>query len=83
MLNEAAGHVEADDSEFASYLRNRARDLLCSDYESGDASWITGRFRNINAEIGSYETYDDSLYCVKAFYAMSILVRDPEKSKEL
>ena len=83
LLNEAAGHVEADDSEFATYLRHRARDLLCSDYEAGDAAWITGRFKNINAEIGSYETYDDTLYGVKAFYAMSILVRDPAKSAAL
>ena len=33
----------ADDAEFAGYLRNRARDLLSNDYESGDAAWVTGR----------------------------------------
>ena len=83
LLHEAADFVEDDDSEFASYLRCRSRDLLCSDYEGGDAAWITGRFKNLNAQIGSYETYDDLLYGVKAFYSMSILVRDPEKSKAL
>ncbi len=65
LLNEAADAVEKDDEEFARYLRNRARDLLTNDYESGDAAWVTGRFKNLNAQIGSYETYDDELYGVK------------------
>ena len=37
LLFRAADAVEADDAEFARYLRNRARDLLSNDYESGDA----------------------------------------------
>ena len=79
LLNEAAGAVERDDEEFARYLRNRARDLLSDDYESGDAAWVTGRFKNLNAEIGSYEVYDDELYGVKTFFALSLLAtRRPE-----
>ncbi len=66
-LFRAADAVEADDPELARYLRNRGRDLLSNDYESGDASWVTGRFRRLNAQIGSYETYDDALFGVKAF----------------
>ena len=54
LLNDAADAVAKDDDEFARYLRNRARDLLSNDYESGDASWVTGRFKNLNAQIGSY-----------------------------
>jgi hypothetical protein len=50
LLNDAADAVEKDDEEFAGYLRNRGRDLLSNDYESGDASWVTGRFKNLNAE---------------------------------
>lgn len=73
LLNEAADEVETDDEEFARFLRNRARDLLSDDYESGDAAWVTGRFKNLNAEIGSYETYDDELYGVKTFFALSLL----------
>ena len=73
LLNEAADAVENDDEEFAKYLRNRARDLLSDDYESGDAAWITGRFKNLNAQIGSYETYDDELYGVKTFFAFNVL----------
>ena len=73
LLNEAADAVEKDDEEFARYLRNRARDLLSNDYESGDASWVTGRFKNLNAQIGSYETYDDELFGVKTFFSFCLL----------
>ena len=73
LLNEAADSVAKDDEEFARYLRNRARDLLSNDYESGDAAWITGHFKNLNAQIGSYEIYDDELYGVKTFFAFSLL----------
>ena len=79
LLNEAAVAVQSVDDEFARYLRNRARDLLSNDYESGDASWVTGRFKNLNAQIGSYENYDDELYGVKTFFGLSLLLmRVPE-----
>jgi hypothetical protein len=73
LLNEAADAVQGDDEEFARFLRNRSRDLLSNDYESGDAAWVTSRFKNLNAQIGAYETYDDELYGVKAFLGLSIL----------
>jgi hypothetical protein len=79
LLNDAASALQGNDDEFARYLRNRARDLLSNDYESGDAAWVTGHFKNLNAQIGSYETYDDELYGVKTFYGLSMLVmRIPE-----
>lgn len=73
LINEAADEVRQDDEEFAGYLRNRARDLLSDDYESGDAAWVTGRFKNLNVQIGSYETYDDELNGVKTFFGLSLL----------
>ena len=76
LLRSAADKVESSDSEFAGYLRNRARDLLTNDYESGDASWVTGRFKHLNAQIGAYETYDDAMFGVKAFHSMGLLVLD-------
>ena len=82
-LNAAADHVAMETPDFAAYLRNRGRDLLSGDYESGDASWVSGDFGNLNIQIGSYETYDDSLLGVKATYAASILARDEEKSRSL
>ena len=82
-LNTAADLLEGEAPDFAAYLRNRGRDLLSSDYESGDASWVTAEFRNLNIQFGSYETYNDSLLGVKAFFSASILARDEEKSRAL
>jgi hypothetical protein len=83
LLNEAADAVESSDWQFARYLRNRARDLLSDDYESGDAAWITGRFRNLNAQIGAYETYDDELLGTRAFYGLSLLATRNSESAAL
>lgn len=83
LLNEAADSLQKDDEEFAKYLRNRARDLLSDDYESGDAAWVTGHFKNLNAQIGSYETYDDELYGVKTFFGFSLLSTRPEETTAL
>ena len=80
LLNEAADAVAKDDEEFARFLRNRARDLLSNDYESGDASWVTGRFKNLNAQIGSYETYDDELFGVKTFFSFCLLQSRPQET---
>ncbi len=82
-LLHAADAVAADDAEFAGYLRNRARDLLTNDYESGDAAWVTGHFGRLNAQIGAYETYDDALFGVKAFPSLSLLLRDEAATAEL
>lgn len=80
LLMAAASTIESADPEFARYLRHRAVDLLRDDYEAGDAAWVTGNFGNINAQIGSYETYDDELYGVKTFFSASILVRNRAKT---
>ena len=83
LLMQAAFKLEPSDSEFARYLRNRARDFLSNDYESGDASWVTGRYKRLNAQIGAYETYDDALYGVKAFHSMSLLLVNQKATDEL
>ena len=82
-LGAAADAIEREDEELARYLRNRARDLLTNDYESGDASWVTGRFKHLNAQIGAYETYDDALFGVKAFPAVSLLLANEQATAEL
>ncbi len=82
-LEKAAAILEEETPDFADYLRLRARDFLSSDYEASDAAWVSGTFGNLNMQIGSYETYDDNLLGVKAFYSASILARDPEKSASL
>jgi hypothetical protein len=83
LLNEAADALQKDDEEFARFLRNRARDLLSDDYESGDAAWVTGHFKNLNAQIGSYETYDDELYGVKTFFGFSLLATRQQETTAL
>ena len=83
LLNEAATALQKDDEEFARFLRNRARDFLSDDYESGDAAWVTGHFKNLNAQIGSYETYDDELFGVKTFFAFSLLATRPQETAAL
>jgi hypothetical protein len=83
LLNEAAETIEEEDAQFAAYLRNRARDLLSDNYESGDASWVTGTFKNLNAQIGAYEVYDDELYGTKSFFGLSLLLRDATQSDAL
>ena len=83
LINQAADAVAGDDLAFARYLRNRARDLLSDDYESGDASWLKGRFKNLNVQIGAYETYDDELAGTRAFYSFSLLATRTKESEEL
>ncbi len=82
-LERAAAVIAKEAPDFAAYLRNRGRDLLSGNYESGDASWVTGRLGKLNLQFGSYETYDDSLLGIKAFYSASLLARDEEKSEAL
>ncbi|HET6348229.1 MAG TPA: NUDIX hydrolase [Candidatus Krumholzibacteria bacterium] len=83
LLTDASREIAPEDADFALYLRNRARDLITNDYESGDATWVTGRFKTLNAQIGSYENYDDELYGAKTYFALSILKIDRERSDAL
>src|SRR5215212_2694146 len=79
----AAIYLEESDPELARYLRNRSRDLLSNDYESGDASWVTGHFQRLNFQLGAYETYDDALFGVKAFHGMSVLLKNEKATAAL
>mgnify|MGYP001827097731 CR=1 FL=1 len=83
LIREAAARLADVDPDLAAYLRLRALDLLSENYEAGDAAWVLGRFGNLNVQLGSYETYDDTLAGIKAFYGMSVLVRDPVRTREL
>ena len=83
LLQEAADAVEGDDEQFARYLRNRSRDLLSDDYESGDAAWLKGKFKHLNAQIGAYESYDDELAGTRAFHSLSLLATRTAESAAL
>ena len=83
LLQAASDDVATDDPDLSAYLSIRARDLVSDDYEGGDAAWVRGRFKHLNAQIGSYEVYGDALYGVKSLFSLSLLARDEEKSREL
>jgi hypothetical protein len=80
LLQDAAAIIEIEDEDFAEFLRQRAVDLIRDDYEAGDAAWVSGSFNNLNAQIGSYEVYDDELFAVKSFFSLSLLMKDQDKS---
>ncbi len=82
-LNDAATAIATEDPQFAGYLRARAQDLITNSYVAGDSAWVTGHFKTFNAQIGAYETYDDELYGVKAFYGLNVLLRDHARSDAL
>jgi len=82
-LERAAGHlrtaataIQDENRDLAAYLRLRARDLLADDNEAGDAAWVRGDLGRLDAVIGAYEVYDDDLYGAKAFFAVSLFLRD-------
>ncbi len=83
LLEKAAKAIATEDADFASYLRARARDLIVNDYAAGDSVWVTGHFKTLNAQIGSYESYDDELYGVKTYFGLNVLVRDHARSEAL
>ncbi len=83
LLYETAALMQSEDAAFADYLRLRAHDLLTDNYEGGDAAWVSGRYQNLNAQVGAYEVYDDELYASKAFYSVSLLLRDAASSDAL
>lgn len=79
----AATAVEPDDPDFAAFLRQRSRDLLTDDNEAGDAAWVRGSFRELDAVVGAYDVYDDDLFGAKAFFGLTIMRREPGASAEL
>jgi hypothetical protein len=83
LLTRAAGAIAAEDPAFAGYLRARANDLIVNDYAAGDSAWVTGKFKNLNAQIGSYETYDDALFGVKTYFSLNVLLCDEARSDAL
>ncbi|HEX5132218.1 MAG TPA: NUDIX hydrolase [Candidatus Krumholzibacteria bacterium] len=83
LLKKASEMIKKQDPAFAGYLSARANDLITNDYAAGDSAWVAGGFKNLNAQIGSYETYDDALFGVKTFFSLSILLRDHARSDAL
>jgi hypothetical protein len=83
LLEKAATAMAATDADFAGYLRARAHDLITNNYALGDSAWVSGHFKRLNAQIGSYETYDDEIYGVKTYFGLNVLLRDQARSDAL
>lgn len=83
LLIQASNVLKDEDPDFSSYLRAKALGLLTNDYEAGDATWVRGAFKNLNAQIGSYESYDDKLYGVKSFFSLSVMAIDKVRTGKL
>ena len=75
-LRRAADAAAIDDPDLAAFLRQRSRDLLTDDNEAGDAAWVRGTFRRLDAVVGAYERYDDDLFGAKTFFGLTIMRRD-------
>ena len=82
-LTNAATAIASERPDLAAFLRQRARDLLTDDNEAGDAAWVRGESARLDAVIGAYESYDDDLYGAKAFFGLSLFLRDESATAAL
>lgn len=76
LLAEAAVAIGGEQRDMGTFLRLRAVDLLSDDNEAGDAAWVRGDVGRVDAVIGAYETYDDDLFGAKAFFGLTLFLRD-------
>ncbi len=81
-LNEAAQAIEAEDKDFAEYLRMRSGGLMMDDYIASDVQWL-GLKSHLDIVIGPIENYEDKLTGQKTSYESYVLVRDMEWGKRL
>ncbi len=81
-LNEAAQAIEAEDKEFAEYLRMRSGGLMMDDYIASDIQWLQLK-SHLDIVIGPIENYEDKLTGQKTSYESYVLVRDMEWGKRL
>jgi len=54
--------------QFGQYLQQRSLDVLTDDFYQGDTLWVGLSGNPIDAVIGPYEVYEDSLMGIKASY---------------
>ena len=70
-------------SEFAGYLRERARALETDDYQPSDLAWMDMKDNAVDVVIGAIETYEDQLFGYKAAYEGYVLIKDQAWSERL
>lgn len=81
-LNKAAEAIEAEDRDFAMFLRERAGAMMSDEYIHSDVRWLELR-SHLDIIIGPIENYEDKLYGAKTSYEAYVLIRDLEWGKKL
>ncbi|KAJ2850631.1 hypothetical protein IWW36_001742 [Coemansia brasiliensis] len=75
LLREAAGLVS--DTSFKDFLQSRAEAFMSNEYLESEVKWLKISHQSpLEAAIGPYETYEDELFSLKAFFESMIHVRD-------
>ncbi|KAJ2450287.1 hypothetical protein EV183_004381 [Coemansia sp. RSA 2336] len=89
MLEPAAQHLQeaaelASDSSFKAFLHARAQAFVSNEYLDSEVKWLTISHQSpLEAAIGPYETYEDELFSLKAFFESMIHVRDFKSTQML
>ncbi len=73
----------AENSDFADYLRARARALVTDDYQDSDRQWLNVRGNDVELVIGAIENYEDGLFGSRTAYESFVLIKDREWSRRL
>jgi len=77
----AAASVTENES-LKTFLKSRAQAFLSNDYFQSEKDWMDLDSK-IEITIGPYETYEDKLMALKAFFQSYVTVTDPEESEKL
>ncbi len=81
LLKKASGL--ADNPSLKKYLLSRAEALITDDYYQADVDWIDLKDSDVDFYIAPYETYEDQLMGIKAFYEGTVGVVDTAESRRL
>ncbi|MDY0000525.1 MAG: peptidase [Polyangia bacterium] len=71
------------DPRLQKYLRSRAKAFETNEYRESDMAWMDLGDGAVEAVIGPYEVYEDSLFGYKAAFEAFITLRDPKYSERL
>ncbi|KAI9469406.1 hypothetical protein BX667DRAFT_502267 [Coemansia mojavensis] len=75
LLQEASELVS--DASFKAFLQSRAKAFTSNEYLDSEVHWLKISHQSpLEAAIGPYETYEDELFSLKAFFESMVHVRD-------
>ena len=80
--NMIAAATLTENQSLKTFLRSRAAAFLSNDYYQSDKDWMDLNSK-IEITIGPYETYQDKLMALKAFFEAFVTITDPVESARL